>query len=139
MQIDLEKHEYGEEDASFRAAGGLSGIKNLVEHFYRVMGEVPEGAHIRSMHPADLEVSRDKLTLFLCGWLGGPRLFQEKYGPIHIPGAHAHLIVALEERDAWLFCMERALEEVDYAPAFKRYLMRELAVPAERVRQAARD
>ncbi len=139
MEIDLETHGFGEEDASFKAAGGRAGLEDLVDRFYRVMSEAPEAARIRAMHPEDLTVSSDKLTLFLCGWLGGPRLFQEKYGQIHIPGAHAHLDVGEEGRDAWLFCMQRALEEVDYDPAFKRYLMSALAVPAERIRQVAND
>ena len=139
MKIDLEQHGYGEEDASFQAAGGQAGLEDLVERFYRVMSEAPEAARIRAMHPDDLTVSSDKLTLFLCGWLGGPRLFQEKYGQIHIPGAHAHLEVGEEGRDAWLFCMERALEGVDYEEPFKRYLMRALAVPAERIRLVAKD
>ena len=86
------------------------------------------------MHPSDLEISRDKLARFLCGWLGGPRRYSEKYGPIQIPRAHAHLAVGVEERDAWLSCMHAALEDAPYAEEFKRYLMRELAVPAERIR-----
>ena len=81
MQIELDKHGFGQGDASFQAAGGIAGIEDLVERFYRVMSEAPEAAHIRAMHPADLTVSADKLARFLCGWLGGPRRFHEKYGP----------------------------------------------------------
>lgn len=138
MQIETEAHGFGEGDASLRAAGGFEGLVDLVERFYRVMDEAPEGARIRSMHPKDLTVSKDKLARFLCGWLGGPRLFNEKYGPISIPAVHAHLVVGEEGRDAWLFCMQRALEEVDYEPAFKAYLIRALGVPAERIRSVAR-
>lgn len=139
MQIDLEPSDYGQGDSSYRAAGGEQSIRELVGHFYRVMSELPEAARIRAMHPSDLTVSEDKLALFLCGWLGGPRLFQSKYGPISIPGVHSHLVVNEPERDAWLFCMRLALEEMDYADDFKAYLLKALSVPAERIRLVARD
>ena len=80
---------YGDGDASFRAAGDVDGITALVDRFYAVMDTLPEAETIRHMHPEDLTVSRDKLARFLCGWLGGPRRYQEKYGSIRIPMVHA--------------------------------------------------
>ena len=125
---------YGVDDASFQAAGGQAGIKKLVERFYEVMDELPEARVIRDMHPGDLTVTIDKLFCFLCGWLGGEKLFSKKYGPIMIPRAHAHLDIGERERDAWLACMKIAVEEQDYAADFKIYLMEQLFVPAERCR-----
>lgn len=130
---------YGEGDTSYRAAGGREGITRLVDAFYRIMDELPLARGIRRMHPRDLCEARDKLTLFLCGWLNGPSLYAAKYGPIRIPSAHAHLRVGPLERDAWLRCMELAIAEQDYAPDFAVYLLRALSVPAERVRQTSRD
>ena len=100
---------YGEGDASFRAAGGEAGLRLLVDRFYDLIDERPDAVRIRRMHPQDLEVSRDKLTRFLCGWLGGPKRYAQKYGPIQIPKAHAHLAIGSAERDAWLACMGAAL------------------------------
>lgn len=130
---------YGVEDASYRAAGEREGITALVDVFYRFMDELPEAARIRRMHPRDLTESRDKLSRFLCGWLNGPKLYSEKYGPIKLPSAHKHLPVGPEDRDAWLLCMERALLESDYPPDFRAYLLRELRAPAERIVQVSRD
>jgi len=129
----------GEGDSSYRAAGERAGITCLVEAFYRFMDELPEARIIRRMHARDLSVSRDKLTLFLCGWMNGPSFFTEKYGPIRIPSAHEHLRIGPHERDAWLRCMELAIAEQGYAEAFASYLLRELRVPAERVLQTSRD
>jgi hemoglobin len=126
-------------DASFRAAGERPGITKLVDLFYRNMDELPEAQVIRRMHPKDLSESRDKLARFLCGWMNGPALYNEKYGPIQIPSAHAHLRVGGQEREAWLSCMERAIAEQGYEPDFAAYLMRELRVPAERIVQVSRD
>jgi hemoglobin len=127
------------EDASYRAAGKRAGISRLVDDFYRIMDELPEARTIRRMHPRDLTESRDKLARFLCGWLNGPKLFCEKYGPIRIPAAHAHLRIGEAERDAWLLCMERAIAEQGYAPDFATYLLQELGVPAQRVVDVSRD
>lgn len=125
---------YGEGDASFIAAGGEEGIRKLVDAFYDAMEVLPEAKGILSMHKTDLTITRDKLASFLCGWLGGPKRYKEKYGTIHIPRAHAHLDIGIEERDAWLKCMAVALEQQSYPEEFKDYLLRELFTPAERSR-----
>jgi hemoglobin len=125
---------YGQGDSSFQAAGGFDGIKQLVDAFYDAMETLPEAKTIKAMHSKDLTESRDKLTRFLCGWLGGPKLFSEKYGPIRIPVAHRHLEIGPAERDAWLTCMQVALDAQPYAQDFRDYLMAQLYVPAERSR-----
>src|SRR6478609_5362530 len=100
---------YGFSDTSFQAAGGVEGIRKLVDDFYRFMDELPEAKIIRAMHKDDLTMSRDKLTLFLSGWMGGPKSYSEKYGAINIPRDHSHLPIGEQERDAWLLCMEKAI------------------------------
>ena len=55
-------------DAAFRAAGGLDGVRTLVDCFYQLMDERQESEAIRRMHADDLTESREKLTLFLCGY-----------------------------------------------------------------------
>lgn len=56
-----------------------------------------------------------------------------------IPLAHEHLRVGPAERDAWLICMQHAIAQQDYAPVFADYLLMQLRVPAERVREASRE
>ncbi|MDQ5911578.1 MAG: hemoglobin [Pseudomonadota bacterium] len=129
-----DKPQYGVGDASYQAAGGEVGIRKLVNDFYDVMEHRPEAQKIRRMHSADLTVSRDKLTLFLCGWLGGQQSYSQKYGPIRIPQVHSHLEIGSRERDAWLQCMQEALKTQPYPADFKEYLLEQLYVPAERSR-----
>lgn len=124
---------YGFSDTSFQAAGGIDGIRQLVDDFYLEMDALPEAVIIRKMHKIDLSESRDKLTLFLCGWMGGPGLYHEKYGSINIPRDHAHLPIGETERDAWLLCMERAIAKQNYSPEFSTYLLAQLKIPAERI------
>lgn len=130
--------EFGVGDTSFQAAGGIEGIERLVDDFYAIMDEVPFAARIRQIHPADLTVSKDKLARFLCGWLGGPKRYQEKYGAIRIPAVHAHLAIDEAERDAWLECMRLAIARQPYTPEFAAYLLRALWVPAEKTMQVSR-
>ena len=128
---------YGDGDTSFQTAGGESGLRRLVDTFYDHMAKLPQTRTILAMHPADLGASRDKLARFLCGWLGGPHRYNEKYGRINIPSAHQHLNIDNRERDAWLQCMARAVAEQPYPEDFKAYLMKQLAVPAEAVRRVS--
>jgi len=126
---------YGSGDASFQAAGGQEGIFALVDNFFDRMGSDQRFSTIWNLHPEDKSISRDKLARFLCGWLGGPRLYNEKYGAIGIPRVHAHLAIATAERDQWLTCMSESVAEQPFAPEFKKYLMEQLFVPAEAVRK----
>jgi hemoglobin len=133
MSSPLVAPKFGIKDASFKAAGGVDGVRKLVDDFYSIMDEAEDASIIRRMHPADLTSSRDKLARFLCGWLGGPRLYTEKYGPISIPNVHAHLRIGEAERDAWLACMERAVARQSFSPEFAAYLMAQLRIPAQRI------
>lgn len=132
MTNETEK-AYGTDDCSFLAAGGEDGIKKLVADFYRMMDTETMAEDIRTMHPADLDLSEDKLFCFLCGWMGGPKLYAEKYGSIIIPHAHVDYDIGIAEKDAWLGCMKLALDLQPYDDDFKAYLLRELEVPANNI------
>ncbi|MGF1729867.1 globin [Photobacterium proteolyticum] len=125
---------YGVGDSTLQAAGGEAGVKKLVEAFYEYMDTLPEAEIIRAMHAEDLTESREKLTTFLVGWMGGPSRYSEKYGSMNIPGAHRHLAIGVAEKEAWLLCMQKALDDQGYEEVFKRYVMVQLSFPAEMCR-----
>ena len=129
---------FGVGNTSYLAAGQREGLTVLVEVFYHYMSTLPQAATILAMHPQDLSLSKEKLTVFLCGWLGGPKEYAAKFGRIRIPVAHAHLTIDEPERDAWMLCMERAVhDQKAWSDEFKEYFLSAIAVPAERVRQAS--
>lgn len=130
---------FGVGDASYQAAGGIDGLRRLVDDFYRLMDQLPEAAALRRMHPQSLDAARDKLACFLSGWLGGPRLFSEKYGAISIPAFHAQWPIDQAGSDAWLHCMAQAIELQGYTPEFAEYLLTQLRVPAQRIVQASQN
>jgi hemoglobin len=131
---DETNKQYGDGDTSFKTAGGEAGLRQLATDFYAIMSRLDEAKTIFDMHPKDIDTSSEKLALFLCGWLGGPKLYREKYGPIMIPKAHSHLHIGSTERDAWLLCMKQALDLQPYPADFKQYMIEQLFVPAERSR-----
>ena len=133
--MSADEQEDSRQTTPYQESGELAGITRLVDEFYVNMDTLPEAETIRSMHPEDLTESRKKLTYFLSGWLGGPKLFLQHYGPISIPGFHTQFPIQYEERDAWLLCMQRAIAVQPYSDQFKAYLLAALSIPAERVRE----
>lgn len=134
---DAFRPPYGEEDGTLQAVGGLSGLQTLVETFYRLMETTPEYRPLFDMHPKNLPLTIEKLVAFLSGWMGGERLYAQKFGPISLPQAHAHLVVTEKEKAMWLNCMEAALIELGYPEDLRAYLLTKLEFPAERVRQVS--
>ena len=140
--LNISHPSYGQGDSSFQTAGGELGIRRLVDCFYDQMRDHPDYRTIWDWHPGaeeddqQKEQSRDKLARFLCSWMGGLKLYQDKYGSISIPQAHRHLAVTEREMGMWLNCMGEALDMQDYPAPFKAYLLEQLSRPAEVIRQA---
>ncbi len=124
---------FGVGDASFQAAGGEPGIERLVTAFYRNLEQLDSAGCVRRLYPRDLDDSRQRLAAFLCGWLGGPRRYAERFGNIHIPRFHTQWPIGELERDVWLDCMARAIAEQPYTAEFAHYLLMQLRVPADRI------
>jgi hemoglobin len=97
---------------AYSLIGGAESIRQLVDRFYDLMVLEPAYDVIRQLHPVDLSASRDKLYLFLTGWMGGPDLYQEKYGHPKLRARHLPFPIGSTERNQWLDCMQRAMDEV---------------------------
>lgn len=91
--------------------GGEAGLRQLVERFYDLMATQPETWELRKLHPQDLQSSRDKLFMFLSGWLGGPPLYEIAYGHPRLRARHLSFPVDSSMRDQWLMCMNQAIDE----------------------------
>ncbi len=95
----------------FQRLGGEPGVRALVDRFYDLMDLEPGYAALRALHPQDLSGSRDKLHWFLCGWLGGPDLYQQRFGHPRLRARHLPYAIGIAERDQWMACMLQALQE----------------------------
>ncbi len=106
----------------YELLGGETGVRQLVDRFYDLMDTLPEATGIRALHAANLTGARDKLFKFLSGWLGGPPLYMEEYGHPKLRARHLPFPIGEAERDAWMLCMGRALDETVLEPLVREQL-----------------
>ena len=106
----------------YELIGGETGLRGLVDRFYDVMDSAPEAAQIRALHPDDLSLSRDKLFMFLSGWAGGPPLYIQTYGHPRLRARHMPFPIGGVERDQWLWCMDKALQDGGFDGQLIEYL-----------------
>jgi hemoglobin len=97
---------------AYKLIGGEKKVRELVECFYDLMDQMEEVGELRAMHAKNLKASREKLFLFLSGWLGGPDLYIQKYGHPRLRARHMPFSIGIIERDQWMLCMNRAMQEV---------------------------
>ncbi len=96
----------------YEQIGGQEVVRRLIDRFYDLMDTQPEAEGIRKLHPETLDDSREKLFMFLVGWMGGPPLYIERYGHPRLRARHVPFPIGESERDQWLWCMNKALDEV---------------------------
>jgi len=101
---------FGAERTPYAALGGDEAVRRLVGLFYDTMDEDARFAPIRALHKAHLAEARGKLHEFLCGWLGGPQLYIQKYGHPHLRARHMPFPIGPRQRELWLACMAIALD-----------------------------
>jgi len=118
----------------YERLGGEPAVRKLVDRFYELMDTLPEAKGIRALHPGDLSGSRDKLFMFLSGWLGGPQLYINEYGHPRLRARHLPFAIGEAERDAWLLCMERALAETEMEELLRSHLLQSLRKTADHMR-----
>ena len=104
----------------YELLGGEVAVQKLVDRFYDLMDEKKEVDILRKMHAKSLRVSREKLFLFLSGWLGGPDLYVKKYGHPMLRRRHLPFAIGELERDQWMLCMNQALDEQTEEPLKKQ-------------------
>ena len=108
---------------TYEKIGGEATVGKLADRFYELMDSVPQFAELRAMHPESLAGSREKLFMFLSGWLGGPDLFVEKYGHPQLRARHMPFSIGTQERDQWVACMVLAMEDVGLDADIRKVLL----------------
>ena len=96
----------------FSRIGGQPAVRQLVTRFYELMDTLPEAYGIRKLHQANLSSAEEKLFMFLCGWLGGPQLYVEKFGHPKLRARHLPFPIGSDEAGQWMLCMRQAMGEV---------------------------
>ncbi len=102
--------------------GGEPRVRALVDRFYDLMDLEPQYAALRATHGSDLAIAREKLFLFLCGWLGGPDYYVQKFGHPMLRARHLPFAIGIKERNQWVQCMDQAMGEVGVDPQLRERL-----------------
>ena len=98
-------------ETPFEWIGGEARVRALVDRFYDLMDLEPAYRALRAAHGTTLDDARDKLFWFLCGWLGGPSHYTERFGHPRLRMRHMPFTIGILERDQWLACMDQAMGE----------------------------
>jgi hemoglobin len=106
----------------FEWMGGEAQVRALVDRFYDLMDIEPGYRELRVVHGNTLEDARQKLFWFLCGWLGGPQHYTERFGHPRLRMRHMPFAIGIQERDQWLACMDQAMQETGVDPLLRERL-----------------
>lgn len=98
--------------SAFDAIGGEEGTRRLANRFYDIMASDPVATELLALHPQPMDTIRQKFFEYLTGWLGGPPLYESKYGHPRLRARHLPFTVTEQMVEQWLYCMNKALNEV---------------------------
>jgi len=107
-------------------AMGEANIFAMLADFY---GELEKSA-IRGLFPADMRAASEKSAAFFVGLLGGPPLYQQRYGAPMMRARHLPFPIDEAARQEWLVCFERVLKHaperynfpVEHLEGFRAFL-----------------
>ena len=109
-------------ETPFAWIGGESQVHALVDRFYDLMDLEPDYAALRAAHGTELANAREKLKMFLTGWLGGPQRYTEQFGHPRLRMRHMPFSIGIAERDQWVACMDQAMQETGVDAALRTRL-----------------
>ncbi len=117
---------------------GVDAAAGLAKRFYDHM-DAHEPALV-AVHRRDegearvAPIVRERFTAFLIEWLGGPADYSRANGHPRLRMRHGHVAVDIAMRDAWLRCMNAALDDPSVNEDVRAYLQRRFAEVADFLR-----
>jgi hemoglobin len=114
--------------------GGEEMIQKIAHTFYDVMSLLPETKELLALHPTDLSHSKEKLFMFLSGWLGGPQLFEKNFGHPRLRARHMPFKIDKSARDQWMLCMVTAFDQLQIQEPIRSELLHSLLKLADHMR-----
>jgi hemoglobin len=82
----------------------------MIRDFYKEL----EKSSIRHLFPQDMAAASEKSAAFFVGLVGGPPLYQQRYGNPMMRARHLPFVIDEAARQEWLRCFALVLED---APA----------------------
>ncbi|MGD2059383.1 MAG: group II truncated hemoglobin [Acidimicrobiia bacterium] len=125
-------HPWGDADTPYAEMGGEEAVRALSEAFYDVIEE--ESPTLRAMLPANTANTRRKLFMYLTGWLGGPPLYEQKWGHPRLRMRHMPFAIGDDEATEWMRCMEKAMDRVGVEEPLRSFLFERFGPLAQHMR-----
>ncbi len=129
----MRERELGPDHTPYQALGRPA-VEALAKRFYDHMdANEPElvGVHRRDESGRVASVVRERFASFLVQWLGGPDDYSQAHGHPRLRMRHGHVPIGALHRDAWLRCMNAALDHPEVSPEVREYLGKRFAEVAE--------
>ena len=104
----------------YEEVGGRATFEAVVDRFYA--GVVRDDVLAPLYPPDDVDGARERLTMFLEQYWGGPTTYSEQRGHPRLRMRHAGFRIGPAARDAWIARMREAVDSVDLAPAQRAVL-----------------
>lgn len=96
-------------------------LSQLVDTFYERVGRHPL---LSPIFPDDLTETARKQKQFLTQYLGGPPLYTEEHGHPMLRARHLPFPITPERADAWLSCMNEAMDHVGLQGDIRDFLLK---------------
>jgi hemoglobin len=106
----------------FDRLGGTVAVVRLVDAFYQAMDTRADAQVIRAMHAADLTPTKAVLVAYFTEWLGGPKLYTPLRGAPRLRRVHLPFAIDRAASNAWLACMQQALDSIGADAALRGQL-----------------
>lgn len=132
----VSERELGPDYTPYQALGRPA-AESLAKRFYDHMDANEPGlvaVHRRDEAGRVAPVVRERFTSFLVQWLGGPDDYSQAHGHPRLRMRHGHVAIGTAQRDAWLRCMNAALDHSEVSPEVRAYLARRFAEVADFLR-----
>lgn len=114
-------HPYSQDNPPYLHIGEAEGTRALVEAFYDNIRDT--SPLLKDMHPEDDTDSREKLFMFLSGWLGGPALYIQTHGHPRLRMRHAPFPIDQHAADEWIRCMTDAIDQRGISDPLRAFLL----------------
>lgn len=113
-------HPWGDADTPYEEIGGDEAVRALADTFYDVIEE--DSPQLRAMLPTSTKNTREKFAMYLSGWLGGPPLYERKWGHPRLRMRHMPFAIGTAEADEWMRCMRTALDRARVSEPLRSFL-----------------
>lgn len=111
----------------YEAIGGQAAVDRIVDSLYTHIGQ---NQTLLPIFPDDLNESARKQRLFLTQFFGGPNLYFQDRGHPMLKRRHMEFEITPERKDAWLACMNIALDEANIEEPYKSAIFERLCMTA---------